>query len=53
MIGLNKNLIVLLGKLLIESLKAKAQGVTTKVRTVATLRPTTKDPAICSQKLVM
>lgn len=36
-----------------ESLKAKAHGVTTKVKMVATLSPTTSDPAICSQKLVI
>ena len=43
----------LLGNLSTESLKARAQGVTTRVKTVATARPTTKEPAICSQKLVI
>ena len=33
--------------------KANAHGVTTRVNTVATVKPTTNDPAICSQKLVM
>ena len=43
----------LLGKDLIVSEKASAQGVTTKVNMVATVSPTNKDPDICSQKLVM
>ena len=38
---------------LIVSEKARAQGVTTKVSIVATVSPTTRDPAICSQKLEM
>ena len=43
----------LFGNDLIVSEKASAQGVTTKVNMVATVSPTTRDPAICSQKLVM
>ena len=49
----DKNLNILEGMDLIVSEKARAQGVTTKVSIVATVRPTTRDPAICSQKLVM
>lgn len=41
------------GNDLIESEKARAQGVTTRVKIVATVNPTTRDAAICSQKLVM
>ena len=41
------------GKDLIVSENAKAQGVTTSVKMVATVRPTTREPAICSQKLVI
>jgi hypothetical protein len=41
------------GNDLIVSEKARAQGVTTRVKIVATVNPTTRDAAICSQKLVM
>ena len=51
--GLVINLIILDGNALIESEKARAQGVTTSVRIVATVNPTTRDAAICSQKLVI
>ena len=51
--GLVNNLIILDGNALIESEKARAQGVTTSVNTVATVNPTSRDAAICSQKLVM
>ena len=51
--GLEISPIILDGNALIESEKARAQGVTTSVKTVATVNPTTRDAAICSQKLVM
>ena len=47
------NLIILDGNDLTLSDKARAHGVTTKVRTVATVKPTTSEAAICSQKLVI
>ena len=53
MTDLLKKLAVFAGMDLILSEKARAQGVTTKVKTVATVNPTTSEPAICSQKLVM
>ena len=51
--GLEISSIILDGNALIESEKARAQGVTTSVKIVATVNPTTRDAAICSQKLVM
>ena len=51
--GLSIRLKSLDGKDLIVSEKARAQGVTTSVNIVATVRPTTSEAAICSQKLVM
>ena len=51
--GLEISPIIRDGNDLIESEKARAQGVTTRVKIVATVNPTTRDAAICSQKLVM
>ena len=48
-----KSLPTLVGNDRISSERARAHGVTTKVKTVATVNPTTRDAAICSQKLVM
>ena len=42
--NLLKKLVILIGKDLTVSEKARAQGVTTKVRTVATVNPTTSEP---------
>ena len=51
--GFEISSIILDGNALIESEKARAQGVTTSVKIVATVNPTTRDAAICSQKLVI
>ena len=51
--GFDINLKSFEGNALIASENASAQGVTTRVKIVATVNPTTSDAAICSQKLVI